>query len=182
MMAELLQIKFLAEEQLSEEIKKQINDLDHEAFSTVDQDKDEEFAKIEWASNEWMALGFVNDQLVTQLCLLKRKINVGEGSIIVAGIGGVATTTQWLKQGFSSMLLQSAADFMRNEMKVPFGLLICDDKVQQFYTKNGWQKIAESLWFTQENQRHPLKSCVMIIPLANQKWPMGEIDLNGLPW
>lgn len=181
-MTELLQIKFLSEEQLSEEIKKQINDLDHEAFFAADQEKDEAFAKIEWASNEWMALGNIKDKLVTQLCLLKRQLKVGEVSVIVAGIGGVATTTQWLKQGFSSLLLQSAADFMKKEMKVPFGLLICDDKLQKFYSKNGWQKVADSLWFIQEGQRHPLKSCVMVIPLVNQEWPQGEIDLCGLPW
>jgi predicted acetyltransferase len=181
-MTELLQIKFLAEEHLSEEIKKQINDLDHEALSAADQEKDEEFAKIQWASNEWMALGAIKDQLVSQLCLLKRNIKVGEDSVIVAGIGGVATRLKWQKHGFSSSLLQSAAEFIRVEMKVPFGLLICDDKLQKFYSKNGWRKVADSLWFIQEDQHLPLKSCVMVIPLTNQKWPQGEIDLCGLPW
>ena len=177
-----LQIKFLAENQVSEELQSEVNALDALAFSSVDQNEEPGFAGVEWASHDWMELGFMGDQLVSQLCLLKREIRVGETPTWVAGIGGLATDPKWQKQGFALQLLLKAKGFMKNQMGVPFGLLICSDVMQPYYARNGWKKVAQSLRYVQSGAHRVLTTCVMILPLDDQDWPAGEIDLCGLPW
>jgi hypothetical protein len=78
--------------------------------------------------------------------------------------------------------MQAAASFMRDEMGVPFGLLVCDYSTQPFYAKNGWVFAADRLIYIQDNERRILETCVMVQPLAGIAWPSGEIDLLGLPW
>ena len=177
-----LQIKFLAENQVSDELQSEINALDVLAFSGINQNEEPDIAGVEWASHDWMELGLLEDQLVSQLCLLKREIRIGETLMWVAGIGGLATDPQWQKQGFALQLLQHAKDFMKSQMDVPFGLLICSNPMQHYYAKIGWKKVAESLRYVQSGAHRILTTCVMILPLDDQDWPAGEIDLCGLPW
>ena len=71
---------------------------------------------------------------------------------------------------------------MREKMDAPFGLLVCADERRSFYGRIAWKQIADELFFTQDGQRRSLKTSVMILPLAEQAWLPGEIDLCGLPW
>jgi hypothetical protein len=67
-------------------------------------------------------------------------------------------------------------------MQALFGLLICADETQPFYQLTKWQRVADMLYFTQNDQRRPIQTCVMILRLTDQPWRAGEIDLCGLPW
>lgn len=71
---------------------------------------------------------------------------------------------------------------MREKMNASFGLLVCADERRPIYERVGWQLVAPELFFTQNAQRRSLKTCVMILPLTEQLWRTGEIDLCGLPW
>ena len=180
-----LHISFLSSIEITAELGEQIDNLDRLAFSN--EEHTPEFDSIAWATNEWMALGCLDDgttpdALATQLCLLKREILVGGQPVWVAGVGGVATRPEWQRHGLASQLLRAAQIFMRDEMLVPFGLLICADERQHFYENCGWQSVAQTLNFSQDGRQRALKTCVMVLPLADQVWPAGEIDLRGLPW
>lgn len=177
-----LAVRFLAVSESDPELDRRVDALDHLAFSNEDGPPDPEFDRIEWASPDWLALGLMGDELVSQLCLLKRSIMVGGEPVWVAGVGGVATHPAWQRRGLASQVLRAAEVFMRAEMKVPFGLLVCADETQPVYSRCGWQTVAHSLLFAQDGQRRKLAACVMILPLAGQPWPAGEIDLLGLPW
>jgi predicted acetyltransferase len=176
-----LQIEFLHITQISPELDREIDALDHLAFS-ADENDDPEFNAIEWSAQEWMALGRLDGQLVSQLCLLKREILVGGEKVTVAGIGGVATHPQWQRQGLASQIMRATETFLRDEICVPFGLLVCAEQTQPVYARCGWQTVANALFFVQNDQRLPLYTCVMVLPLSGQPWPSGEIDLCGLPW
>ena len=181
-MTQDLQIEIISTDKTSPELDKQIDQLDHLAFADEKHD-DPEFNSIDWSSHiEHMALGRVDKELVTLLGLLKREILVGEKPVWVAGVGGVATHPNWQKRGFSSTLLNVAEKFMREEMEVPFGLLVCADERRSFYGRAGWKLIADKLFFIQNGERRSLKTSVMILPLSTEAWPSGEIDLRGLPW
>lgn len=71
---------------------------------------------------------------------------------------------------------------MREEMEVPFGLLVCADERRSFYGRAGWKLIADKLLFIENGEHRSLKTSVMILPLSTEVWPSGEIDLRGLPW
>jgi nodulation protein A len=178
-----LRIEFIPETQVAPELNLRIDALDHLAFSNPDQEHDDpELKSIEWSSHDWMALGWMNDELASQLCLLKRKILVGEENVWVAGVGGVATHPRWQKQGFASQLMRATEMYLCNEIRVPFGLLVCADETRPFYEGNGWKPVANELEFVQNNKTRTLKTCVMILPLSDQPWPPGKINLRGLPW
>jgi GNAT superfamily N-acetyltransferase len=177
-----LQIKILSNDQISPELDKQIDQLDHLAYCNVKLPEDPDYGQIVWSAHNWMVLGFIKGTLVTQLCLLKREINVGTEAIWIAGLGGVATDPQWQRHGFALQILREAEKYMRDVIRVAFGLLICDKEIQSYYTRCGWINVAQSLRYSLAGQSRVLNTCVMILPLTNQVWPSGEIDLCGSPW
>jgi GNAT superfamily N-acetyltransferase len=173
-----LDIRFIPSAVLTEEIQSAFDALDHLAFG---EEKDE-FSSIQWATPDWMALGFLQGNLVTQLCIPKREITMGTERVWVAGLGGMATHPKVQHQGLGSALLAATEAFMRDTIQVPFGLLICAEETRPFYARSRWQAAADTLFFTQDQKRRMLKTCVMILPLTDRLWPAGEIDLCGLPW
>jgi GNAT superfamily N-acetyltransferase len=179
-----LAIRILSVKDISPELDRRIDALDHLAFSGSDDDgqPDPEFDSIEWSSPDWLVLGFAGSELVSQLCLLEREITVDGEPLRVAGVGGVATHPDWQRRGLASQLLRAAGTFMCDKMQVPFGLLVCADATQPVYARCGWQTVSNSLLFVQDGRRRTLESCVMILPLAGHPWPAGGIDLLGLPW
>jgi GNAT superfamily N-acetyltransferase len=177
-----LQIRFLPRSEITPGLNSEIEMLDKLAFADDDIDNDPDFAGIQWASPDWMALGYLNGELVTQLCLPKREILVGPEKIQIAGVGGMATHPKHWHKGYGTALLRATESFMRDEMQALFGLLICADETQPFYQLTKWQRVADMLYFTQNDQRRPLQTCVMILRLTDQPWRAGEIDLCGLPW
>jgi GNAT superfamily N-acetyltransferase len=176
-----LQIRFVPRAGITPELDREIDALDKLAFADEVID-DPDFNSIQWAGHDWLALGYVNGELVTQLCLPIREILVGAEKVRVAGVGGMATLPQHWHKGYGTALLSATEIFMRDELRVSFGLLVCADETQPFYQLSRWQKVADSLYFTQDNVRRPLQTCVMILQLTNQTWQPGEIDLLGLPW
>jgi GNAT superfamily N-acetyltransferase len=173
-----LQVEFIRSSQVPPAIQENINRLDQLAFAGENTGAEAN----EWAASDWMVLGRLGGEIVTQLGLLKREIRVGAVSIPVGGVGGVATLPAWQRRGLSSSLMGAAAQFMQVKFNVPFGLLVCADETRPFYAKLGWKKVATELWFTGNGKRQPLQTTVMILPLSKQEWPVGEIDLCGLPW
>lgn len=181
-MTEDLQIEIIRDSLILPDVRKDINELDQLAFAGDSTDDDPEFSRIDWASPDWMALGFLYGELVTQLCLPKREIMVASEKIWVAGVGGMATHPNHQHKRYGSALLKGTETFMRDEIQVPFGLLICAASTRPFYELAGWQYAADVLYYQQENQKRILSTCVMILQLRDQTWPAGEIDLRGAPW
>jgi GNAT superfamily N-acetyltransferase len=177
-----LQIEIVSTDNISAELDNQIDQIAKLAFADEQHD-DPEFNSIDWSSHiEYMALGYINGEPVTMLGLLRREILVGAKPVWVVGVGGVATHPNWQKRGFASAILSAAEKFMREKMNSSFGLLVCADERRPFYGRNGWKLIADEMFFIQDGQRRSLKTSVMILPLTEQGWLAGEIDLCGLPW
>lgn len=177
-----LGIEIIRADQISAELDKQIDQVNRLAFADDDHDAPE-FDSIDWSSRiECMALGRVDGELVTLLGLLRREVLVGGKPVWVAGVGGVTTHPNLQKCGLASALLQAAEKFMRDKMDAPFGLLICADERRSFYGRVGWKHVADELIFTQNGQHRSLKTSFMILPLAEQAWLPGEIDVCGPPW
>lgn len=177
-----LHIRFIPHKEISPNLQNEIDALDRLAFADDDIDNDPEFSSIHWAAPDWMALGYLDKELVTQLSMPKREIIVGSEEIWVAGLGGMATHPKHHHKGHGSALLRATETFMRDEIQVSFGLLICADETQPFYKLAHWQRVADLLYYHQDNQRKILHTSVMILNLSNQTWPAGEIDLCGSPW
>lgn len=172
-----LEVEFIRTSEVVPTVQVIIDQLDRLAFA---ENADEDVT--EWSGPDWMVLGRYEGEIVTQLGLLEREIQVGAGTLLVGGVGGVATLPARQRRGFSSTLMQAAAGFLKNEMEVPFGLLVCAEETQPFYARLGWKTVSNRLLFTQEGISQPMHTPVMILSLAVKPWPQGEIDLCGLPW
>jgi nodulation protein A len=177
-----LEICFVPHADLTPELQQEFDTLDRLAFGEITFEEDPDFPPIQWATPDWMGLGFLQGRLVTQLCIPKREIMVGSEKVWVAGLGGMATHPKYQHQGLGSALLAATETFMQETVKVPFGLLICADKVRPFYELSRWQFAADHLFFTQDQQRRLMNPSVMVLPLTDRSWPEGDIDLCGLPW
>jgi GNAT superfamily N-acetyltransferase len=177
-----LEIQFIPHADLNPELQHEFDALDQLAFGEIVVDEDPDFPPIQWATPDWMALGFLQGQLVTQLCMPRREIMVGREKIWVAGLGGMATHPEYQHRGLGSTLLAATESFMRDTIQVPFGLLICAEDVRPFYEQACWQVVADFLYFRQNQQRRGLNTCVMTLQLTDRPWPAGDIDLCGLPW
>jgi GNAT superfamily N-acetyltransferase len=177
-LAASLQVEFIRSSQVAPAIQEIIDRLDQLAFAGENAEENPNG----WADSDWMVLGRLDGEIVTQLGLLKREIGVGAARIPVGGVGGVATLPAWQRRGLSTALMRAAARFMQVELNVPFGLLVCADETQPFYARLGWKTVATELWFTENGKRQSLETAVMVLLLSEQEWPEGEIDLCGLPW
>ena len=178
-----LQIQFVNTGLISDDLRQQIEQIEELAFNADDDNNDPgDPDPIDWSSHiEWMGLGWLESDLVTILGLLQRQILVGGAPVWVVGVGGVASHPGWQNRGLSTSLLQAAGNFMRERLDAPFGLLVCGEERRQFYGRTGWQVAAYGLFFTQAGGRRWMEAVVMILPLKEQAWPPGEIDVCGLP-
>ena len=177
--------QILAKADVSPELDRQMEKLFQLAFNEeeIDQGRDPAASSLEdGLRHQWFALGWVDSELVTQLALLTREITVGSQKVWVVGVGGVATHPTWRHQGFASGLLRLTEDFVRKEINVPFGLLVCAPETRPLYERAGWRYVADELYFQQNDMRRRMQTPVMIFPFSQQDWPVGEIDLCGSSW
>jgi aminoglycoside 2'-N-acetyltransferase I len=174
-------ITILTPSEVTTDLQRRMDELSRIAFA-ADAD-DPELAGIEWvSSSDWFVLVWMEAELVSELCLLRREINVGEEKVRVVGVGGVATQPRWQRQGLATALLRAAETHIKEKIPVPFGLLVCSTGTRPLYEGTGWQHAADELVYLQNGERRLLKASVMILPLTGRDWPSGTIDLCGSPW
>jgi len=142
----------------------------------------EESGDYAWSDAEWHVLLRVDGQLVSHVEIVERTGTVAGRPVKLGGIGGVVTLPEWRGQGLATATLERAAAFMRDELQVAFGLLICGQNMIPFYSRLGWQVVEGPLTFDQSGGKVVFDDMTMVLPCAGENWPEGTIDLCGLPW
>jgi len=135
-----------------------------------------------WASADWTVMVWEDEDLVTNVHIVERTVMVGGQSVRLGGIGNVATKVEWRKRGYARSALKMAQNFLRDPLKVDFGMMIATDQMVPRYVKLGWKVAAQSMWIEQPDGKTTLNFPVMVLPVCMQEWPEGGIDLCGLPW
>jgi aminoglycoside 2'-N-acetyltransferase I len=144
---------------------------------------EEEFGRADrWADPDYYLLLSLDGALAGRLGVLDRTVSVGGEAVRVGGIGGVATKPQFRHRGVASAMLARAAEFMRNDLKLEFGFLLCRHEVSQVYAKLGWIIVPGPTTFTRAGITATYPNDTMILPLAGKQWPAGPIDMLGPPW
>lgn len=136
----------------------------------------------QWANTEVHIFGLLNRQIVSLLGLTSRQVKAGGQWVFVAGVGGVATHPAFQRRGYAGLLMQRAREYIQDEIKAHFGLLVCGPHREHFYRSLGWQTINEPVLVETSTGKHPWPENVMILPLTSQAWPAGLVDLCGAPW
>ncbi len=138
---------------------------------------------IEFAPTTWRVLIWENGELVSLIGVITRKAMHNGTAVLLGGIGGVKTHPNARGKGYAGIGLKRAAEFMLNEQKVDFSLLVCRDELLNYYQKFGWQPFTGDLW-VQQSSGHVIFTVNNPMVLAGTKpAPLtGTLDLGGEPW
>ncbi|HWT01758.1 MAG TPA: GNAT family N-acetyltransferase [Pyrinomonadaceae bacterium] len=141
-----------------------------------------EDGKYTWRPKEIHIVLDVDGQAASHVGLIDHTVDVGGQPVRVGGVGGVATNGEMHGRGYARKTLRYAEQFMRDEMKVEFGLLFCLDRLKPFYERQGWQLLTEPVEIEQPAGRMVSPLNVMVLPFGARVWPKGATDLRSLPW
>lgn len=137
---------------------------------------------MKWAGPDWAVMVWEDEELVSNVHIIDRVVQVGGQAVHVGGIGNISTKVEWRKRGYASAALKVATEFLADPLKVDFGLMTATDAVRPIYEKLGWRMVAPSLLMEQPDGKKSFDYPVLILPVVQQAWPAGSIDLCGLPW
>lgn len=144
---------------------------------------EEEFGRAgRWAEPDYYLTLSVEGQLAGRLAVFDRQVSVGGEIAKVGGIGGVATKAEFRHRGVASALLSRAAAFMKDDLGVEFGYLLCRHEVSPVYAKLGWIRVPGPTTFARAGATATYPHDTMILQLTPRVWPPGAIDMLGLPW
>lgn len=135
-----------------------------------------------WRDADYYALLNVDGKPAGRLGILDAKVSVGSEIVRVGGIGGVATKPEFRHRGVASAMLSRAAEFLKDDLAVEFGFLLCRHEVSPVYAKMGWIIVPGPTEFTRAGVRALYPNDTMILRLTAKAWPVGRIDMLGLPW
>lgn len=166
-------IQFISVAETNPALDKELRDWFRDQFGHV---------QYRWAEPDYYGILSVEEQLAGRLAVFDRQVSAGGVTVKVGGIGGVATKSQFRRRGVASALLSRAAEFMKNDLGLEFGFLLCRREVSPVYAKLGWTRVDGPTIFSQPSGIDTYPHETMILPLANKQWPLGPIDMRGLPW
>ncbi|MEO8434182.1 MAG: GNAT family N-acetyltransferase [Pyrinomonadaceae bacterium] len=136
----------------------------------------------QWRPKVWHF--FVEDErrVVSHVGVLEAVVRTGDQEVKVGGIGGVVSVPEAQGHGHIHAAMERAVEFMRDELKVEFGMLFCLPRLVSFYARQGWQLLEETVEFEQPSGPviSPFRS--MVLAWDAREWPAGKINVGGLPW
>ena len=128
-----------------------------------------------WRSADYYVLLNRDGQLAGRLGVLDSKVSIANQIIRVGGIGGVATKPEFRHRGVARAMLARAAEFIKNDLEVEFGFLLCRHEVSPVYAKMGWITVAGPTKFTRAGVAATYPNDTMILPLGGRVWPPGTV-------
>ena len=134
-----------------------------------------------WATPTYYAISDIEGELIGQLEIFEREIQVGATIIRVGGIGGVITKPEWRMCGAERALLTRFAVFIRDNLSVDLALLLCRREVAPVYAKLGWERVEGPTVFKQPSGIATYPRDTMVLRFTEREWPTGRIDMRGLP-
>jgi aminoglycoside 2'-N-acetyltransferase I len=171
-----LEISIKSIDELNEVEKERTAEIDRLAFTGDNGPGD-----IEWSTSDWLVMGSVDGTIISQIGIVVRKVAVGDQHILAGGVGGVATHPDYRRHGYAGLLLRAAEQLMR-DLDLEFGILVCGEERMPYYASFGWQKIDNRTIFQNQGQDREMDGIMMVLPLKDQAWPSGLLNLNGKPW
>lgn len=136
----------------------------------------------QWRPKDWHFIVEENGHVVSHVGLLQTTVRAGQRAVRVGGIGGVVSVPEVQGRGYAHSAMRRAADFMRDELEVEFGMLFCLPRLVPFYARQGWQLLEETVEFEQPSGPVASPFSVMALSWGGREWPAGKVEVGGLPW
>ncbi|WP_307793221.1 GNAT family N-acetyltransferase [Microbacterium stercoris] len=117
----------------------------------------------------------------------RRRISVGGGEVVIAGVGGVLVAGSARGQRLGEKLMAALARSMAGDGGIEFGYLGCREEVVPFYEACGWTRVtAAERSISRDGMpiEDPPGQPLLILPVVSplDAWPVGVIDLRGRAW
>jgi aminoglycoside 2'-N-acetyltransferase I len=167
------QIRIFPVGQTEPELRKTLPECFHREFGATG---------FTWAAPAYYAVSEVEGELVGRLGIFNREIEIAGTRTRVGGIGGVITKPAWRLRGVARELLTRGAGFIRDELDVEFALLLCRREVAPVYAKLGWKRVDGPTVFLQPSGIATYPRDTLVLQFTARQWPVGVIDMCGLPW
>lgn len=161
-----------------------VDDLSPVERKELDEWFQEEFGNrsYKWTPPNWYITAWIEHTLIGRAGIIERDVHVGQKSIRVGGISGIITRSKWRRRGVASAIIGKAVTFIKDELGAQFALLLTKEAVAPLYTGRGWKSVEGPTTFEQPSGPTTYPKLTMVIPCDDNKWPLGPIDLCGLPW
>jgi RimJ/RimL family protein N-acetyltransferase len=144
--------------------------------------RDDPFSGMSYAEMDWNVLIYLGEVLASNVEIVEHTVTVDGYPVHVGGIGSVATLPEYRGRGLATQAMTAAMNFIKNELKLEYSLLITGDHRRTFYEGMGWQVIEDPVYFDQPSGKIKNDGITMSLSLAGKPWPPGIIDFCGLPW
>lgn len=177
-----MKIEFIATEKLSDTQKKALDRLRGAVYPPkVLETLPGRF--FSWAAPHWSILLWEQDEVVSRVGLLLRKIYSEGATKNIGGIGGVMTHPDRQGQGLASRAMRQAFTHFEMDLQVPYALLFCRLQLIEFYERLGWKLFQGKVLVEQPQGKIEFSNnSAMVLDVKEQAPLNGELDLNGLPW
>ncbi len=133
----------------------------------------------------WTVFILEDADIIAHVGIVDRIIRVGDAKFHIAGIQNVFVLPEQRGKGICEKIME---DSMKKAAisGYDFGLLFCVPKLEKVYAKTGWIKISERETVRiDENGNEtgiPGKNIAMFYPIKIDKFPPGNIHLQGNDW
>ena len=141
-----------------------------------------EFLGLTWRPKQEHIVRYVDGRFAAKASVLKHSVSINGAEVLVGGVGGVITMPEFQGQGHATAVLNYLADYLRDQLHVPFGLLFCRPALIPFYGQFGWCVIEDTVNIQQAHGTVPNPLPVMYVSYAKRPWPKGTVNLNSEPW
>ena len=137
---------------------------------------------LHWRSKDWHFVLYEDGIPRANASVLRHEVLIDGKPTAVGGLGSVVTVREAQRRGLAKVVVGSATEFLRDELKVAFGLLFCLPSRVALYQSLGWEVVEEGLLIYQLGGKIPAPVPVMVQPFTDRRWPRERIDLASLPW
>lgn len=185
-----LEIACTPERDLPATVAEEIRQLQQEAFAAT-----AEFVRQRWwhtplSEDELWFTARRSGRLIASVRVVRRVIRCGGREWTVAGVANVCSHPAHRGAGAAAACMRAVGRRIAQGGEFDFGLLFCGPKVKAFYEKLGWREIDNDMVFVDFATGRPRRSdpnspgSAMISPgrCDLDKWPQGEMNINGCDW
>jgi len=137
---------------------------------------------LTWRPKTEHIVQYVGGVMAAKVSLLKHCVLVEGQEVWVGGVGGVLTMPEFQGRGYAAELLHYTSGYLRDQLKVPFGLLFCRDALAPLYRRFRWQIIEDSVTIQQPAGAILMPLHTMSLSCGTIEWPKGKVNLNSEPW
>ncbi len=143
---------------------------------------------VDWAHQDYFMLLWGDDEWTSAVGIIDGTVTVAGLTLPVGGVTTVMTKPHHRCKGYAAYLVQQSVTFITDQLRLPFGFLVCKPPLEAFYASLGWVTAQTSSppLFRQQNTREVHQLQEYTVPMyylcADQAWPDGQIYFEGAPW